>query len=253
MFYNTEIIFKLTNPPRAGKKLMKILIIDDEPAIVQFLKDGLEANLYAVESATDGERGAFLGRTGNYDLIILDYMLPKMNGAEVLAEIRHEKKHTPVLMLTVKSELKDKNEAFSLGADDYLTKPFLFDELLLRVRALLKRPAKIDGEFFKLDNLTFNTHSKIIRRDGREIYLTRREFALFEYLMLNRNQIVSRNQILEHVWDYNADPFSNSVETHLASLRRKLNVNNNRNLIHTFNGRGYKLSLNKLGGSWTVK
>ncbi|MFA5108983.1 MAG: response regulator transcription factor [Patescibacteria group bacterium] len=225
---------------------MKILIIDDEPAIVQFLKDGLQANMYVVETAADGERGAFLGRTGNYDLVILDYMLPKLDGAQVLAEIRREKRHIPVLMLTVKSELKEKNEAFALGADDYLTKPFLFDELLLHVRALLKRPAKTEGEFFKVDNLTLNTRSKIVRRGGREIYLTRREFVFLEYLMINRGKIISRNQILEHVWDYNADPFSNSVETHLAGLRRKLNLNKNRNLIHTFTGRGYKLALNKL-------
>ena len=224
---------------------MKILIIDDETAITQFLKDGLEANMYIVETATDGERGAFMGRTGNYDLIILDYNLPKLNGAAVLKEIRQEKKHVPVLMITVRSELTTKNEIFAGGADDYLTKPFLFEELLLRVRALLKRPAKIEGEFYKIDNLTLNTASKIIRRNGREIYLTRREFALLEYLMINRGQIVSRNQILEHVWDYNADPFSNSIETHLASLRRKLNTNKNRNLIHTFTGRGYKLALNK--------
>jgi len=228
---------------------MKILIIDDEPAIVQFLKEGLEANMYAVESAADGERGAFLARTGNYDLIILDYLLPKMNGAEVLAEIRREQKHIPVLMLTVKSELADKSEAFTRGADDYLTKPFLFDELLLRVRALLKRPAKTEGEFFKLDNLTLNTRSKIVRRGGQEVYLTRREFALLEYLMTHRGQIVSRSQILEHVWDYNADPFSNSIETHLASLRRKLNGGGNRNIIHTFTGRGYKMALTKLGGA----
>ncbi|MCX6795096.1 MAG: response regulator transcription factor, partial [Candidatus Falkowbacteria bacterium] len=189
---------------------MKILIIDDEPAIVQFLKDGLEANMYVVESAADGERGAFLGRTGSYDLIILDYLLPKFSGPEVLKEIRLEKKHVPVLMLTVKSELKDKDELFQLGADDYLTKPFLFDELLLHVRALLKRPAKTEGEFYKVDNLTLNMRTKIIRRGSQEIYLTRREFALLEYLMINRGKIVSRNQILEHVWDYNADPFSNS-------------------------------------------
>jgi two-component system copper resistance phosphate regulon response regulator CusR len=226
---------------------MKILIIDDEAAITQFLKDGLEANMYIVETAADGERGAFMGRTGNYDLIILDYNLPKLNGAAVLKEIRQEQKHVPVLMITVRSELAAKNEIFAGGADDYLTKPFLFEELLLRVRALLKRPAKIEGEFYKIDNLTLNTASKIIRRNGREIYLTRREFALLEYLMINRGQIVSRNQILEHVWDYNADPFSNSIETHLASLRRKLNTNKNRNLIHTFTGRGYKLALNKLG------
>jgi len=225
---------------------MKILIIDDEPAIVQFLKDGLEANMYIVETAADGERGAFLGRTGTYDLIILDCMLPKLDGAGVLAEIRQDKKHIPVLMLTVKAELANKEELFRLGADDYLTKPFLFDELLLHVKALLKRPARIEGELYKVDNLTLNTRTKIIRRGSKEIYLTRREFALLEYLMGNRNKIVSRNQILEHVWDYNADPFSNSVETHLASLRKKLNQGQNRNLIHTFTGRGYKLALNKL-------
>ncbi len=228
---------------------MKILIIDDEKDIRQFLKDGLEANLYLVETAADGERGAFLGRTGNYDLIILDYLLPKMNGAAVLSEIREENKHVPVLLLTVKSELTDKEDLFLRGADDYLTKPFLFDELLLHVRALLKRPAKTEGELFKIDNLTLNTRSKIVRRAGRELYLTRREFALLEYLILNRGKIVSRNQIMEHVWDYNADPFSNSIETHLASLRRKLNSPHNRNLIHTFTGRGYKFALNKLGGS----
>jgi two-component system, OmpR family, copper resistance phosphate regulon response regulator CusR len=228
---------------------MKILIIDDEPTIVQFLKDGLEANMYVVESAADGERGAFLARTGAYDLIILDYMLPKLSGSEVLAEIRQDKKDTPILILTVKVELRDKEELFRLGADDYLTKPFLFDELLLHVRALLKRPAKIEGELYKVDNLTLDTRTKIIRRGSKEIYLTRREFALLEYLMVNRNKIVSRNQILEHVWDYNADPFSNSVETHLASLRKKLNQGKNRNLIHTFTGRGYKLALNKLSGN----
>lgn len=225
---------------------MKILIIDDEPAITELLKNSLEARLYTVEIASDGERGAFLGRTGNYDLIILDYMLPKLNGAGVLKEIREEKKHVPVLMITVKSEITDKRELFALGADDYLTKPFLFDELLLRVQALLKRPPKTTGELIKVDNLTLNTKSQIVRRGGKEIYLTKREFSLLEYLMLNRGQIVSRSQIMEHVWDYNADPFSNSVETHLTSLRRKLNLNN-RNLIHTFTGRGYKLALNKLG------
>lgn len=226
---------------------MKILIVDDEPAIVEFLKQGLEAKLFQVETAGDGERGAFLGRTGNYDLIILDYVLPKMNGSEVLKEIRREKKYVPVILLTVKSEIQTKEEMFNLGADDYLTKPFLFDELLMRINAILKRPPKIEGELFKIDNLTLSTKTKIIKRSGREIYLTRREFALLEYLIRSRGHIISRQQILEHVWDYNADPFSNSIESHIASLRRKLNKDRNRNLIHTFNGRGYKLALSKLG------
>ncbi len=226
---------------------MKILIIDDERAVVEFLKQGLETQMFNVETAADGERGAFLGRTGNYDLIILDYVLPKLSGPEVLQEIRSEKKHVPVIMLTVKSEIQTKEQVFKLGADDYLTKPFLFDELLMRITAILKRPTRTEGELYKIDNLTLSTRSKIIRRAGKELYLTRREFSLLEYLLRQRGQIVSRQQLLEHVWDYNADPFSNSIESHIASLRRKLNQNKNRNLIHTFNGRGYKLALNKLG------
>jgi len=226
---------------------MKILIIDDERAIVEFLKQGLEAQFFDIETASDGERGAFLGRTGNYDLIILDYVLPKMNAPEVLKEIRNEKKHVPVIMLTVKSEIAAKDQAFSLGADDYLTKPFLFEELLMRIQAILKRPAKVEGDLLKIDNLTLSARTKIIRRGGQEIYLTHREFNLLEYLLRHRDQIVARQQLLEHVWDYNFDPFSNSIESHIASLRRKLNQNKNRNLIHTFNGRGYKLALNKLG------
>lgn len=227
---------------------MKILIIDDEVSIVEFIKQGLESKMFNVETAGDGERGAFLGRTGNYDLIILDYILPKMTGPEVLKEIRREKKHIPVIMLSVKSELQNKEEMFKLGVDDYLTKPFLFDELLMRINAVLKRPAKIDLDLFKIENLTLSPKTKIIKRGGKEIYLTRREFTLLEYLFRNKGLIVSRQQILEHVWDYNADPFSNSIESHIASLRRKLNKNKNTNLIHTFNGRGYKLALKKIDG-----
>ncbi len=229
------------------KNFMKILIIDDERAITEFLKVGLETRLFDVEIAYDGERGAFLGRTGNYDLIILDYNLPKLNGAEVLKEIRYEKKHTPVIMLSVRSEIITKKEIFELGADDYLTKPFLFEELFLHIKAILKRPAKTEGTVFKIDNLTLSTKTNIVRRGSRELYLTRREFTLLEYLMRNRGKIVSRQQILEQVWDYNADPFSNSIEAHITSLRRKLNINKNRNLIYNFPGRGYKMALKKLG------
>lgn len=225
---------------------MKILIIDDERAISEFIKVGLESKLFMVEIAYDGERGAFLGRTGNYDLIILDYNLPKLNGAEVLKEIRKEKKHIPVIMLSVKSEMITKKEIFGLGADDYLTKPFLFEELFLHVQAVLKRPAKIEGSVFKIDNLTLSTKTKIARRGKRELYLTRREFSLLEYMLRHRGQIVSRQQILEEVWDYNADPFSNSIEAHMVSLRRKLNFDKNRNLIFNFPNRGYKLALKKM-------
>jgi DNA-binding response OmpR family regulator len=224
---------------------MKILIIDDEISIVEFLKKSLNAHFFLVESATDGERGAFLARTGGYDLILLDYALPKMSGVEVLEEIRKEKNHIPVIMLTVKSEIEDKQKAFNLGVDDYITKPFLFDELLLRIKALLKRPQKIKEIITRLGDLTFNVTAKCFRRGGVELYLTRREYCLLEYLLRRQNEVVSRGEILENVWDYNADPFSNSIETHINSLRRKLNQNNKKDLIHTFSGRGYKLALRK--------
>lgn len=225
---------------------MKILIIEDEKPIIELLRQGLEAEMFSVESASDGERGSFLARTGSYDLIILDYCLPKLSGPEVLKEIRQEKNHVPIIMLTVKSELESKKEVFSLGVDDYLTKPFLFAELLMRIKAILKRPNKIEEDIYQIDNLIFDAKTKTVKRGEKEIYFTRREFSLLEYLLRHKDMVVSRQQILENVWDYNADPFSNSIESHIASLRRKLNKNKNRNLIHTFSGRGYKLSTTKL-------
>jgi DNA-binding response OmpR family regulator len=225
---------------------MKILIIEDDKEIANFIKKGLETELLKVEIASDGERGSLLARSGHYALIILDYILPIKNGAEVLKEIRAEGINIPILMLTVKAEIESKKKIFSLGADDYLSKPFLFDELLLHVKALLKRPLKINNSFSRLDDLTINHDSKIVKRGKKEIYLTRKEFMLLEYLMENKGKIVSRTQILDYVWNYDSDPFSNSIETHIASLRKKINLNKSRDLIHTFTGRGYKLSLRKL-------
>ncbi|HZJ41292.1 MAG TPA: response regulator transcription factor [Candidatus Saccharimonadales bacterium] len=225
---------------------MKILIIEDDQDIVQFLKKSLSAKSFLVEDASDGERGAFLARTGGYDLVILDNSLPKMSGLEVLKEIRQDKKHLPIIMLTVKAELSDKKTAFDLGADDYLTKPFLLEELIMRIEALLRRPKHIKNQIIKLGNLLLDSKIGCFKRGGKELYLTRREFCLLEYLLRRKNEIVSRGEILENVWDYNADPFSNSIETHIASLRRKLNSGGQRDIIHTFSGRGYKLALKKM-------
>lgn len=225
---------------------MKILLIEDDKEIANFIKRGLETEMLKVEVAPDGAKGALLAKSDCFALIILDYILPEKNGAEVLREIRSEGLRTPVIMLTMKGEMENKKQIFNLGADDYLTKPFLFDELLLRVRALLKRPPRILSKVSRLDDLSINHESKIVKRGKKEIYLTRKEFMLLEYLIDNRGKIVSRSQILDYVWNYDSDPFSNSIETHIASLRKKINVNKNRDLIHTFTGRGYKMSLRKL-------
>ncbi|MFZ2310807.1 MAG: response regulator transcription factor [Patescibacteria group bacterium] len=223
---------------------MKILIIEDELAIADFLKSSLERQLYIVDVASDGQRGAFLGRTNQYDLIILDYLLPKQNGLEVVREIRLEKK-TPIIMLTVKSELDIKKQAYDLEIDDFLTKPFLLDELFLRIRALLRRPRQIVSTLMKMDNLSLDLRKQVVRRGGKMINLTKKEYIILEYLFRNRSEIKSREQIIENVWDINFDPFSNSLDTHIVNLRRKLNKLGECELIHTFPGRGYKLDLKK--------
>lgn len=225
---------------------MKILIIEDEKDISEFIKNALTNELFLVECAGDGERGSFMARTGNYDLIILDYFLPKLNGDEVLREIKEDKVKAPVIMLTVKAEIESKKKMFNLGADDYLSKPFLLEELVLRVKALLKRPTLDYQETIVILDLILDNQNKIVKRAKKEIYLTKKEYSLLEYLMKNEGKIISRSELLDNIWDYNADPFSNSIETHIASLRKKLNKNKSRNLIHTFSGRGYKIAINKI-------
>ncbi len=224
---------------------MKILIIEDELSIAYFLKSSLEKQLYIVDVAVDGERGAFLARTGTYDLIILDYMLPRRNGLEIVKEVRLEKK-TPIIMLSIHSELEIKEEAFNLEIDDFLTKPFLLAELFLRMKALLRRPKPIVNTVLRMDNLSLDLNRQVIKRGGKIINLTRKEYIILEYLARNRGEIKSREQIIENVWDLNADPFSNSLDTHIVNMRRKLNVLGCKNLIHTFPGRGYKLDSKKL-------
>lgn len=233
-------------PCLTPNKIMRILLVEDEVEIINFLKPHLEKEMFIVDTALDGERGAFLARSNDYDLIILDYILPKANGLEVLKLVRADKLNVPIIMLTVKSELTIKKELFQLGADDYLTKPFLFQELLLHIRAILRRPTQARGHILKIDNLVMDTLQQSLRRGNRTIYLTCKEFIILEYLMSHRGQVVTRGMILEHAWDINSDPFSNSLETHIASLRRKLNQSPGKELIHTFHGRGYKLDTHKM-------
>jgi DNA-binding response OmpR family regulator len=223
---------------------MKILIIDDDKEIVKFLKPSLEAEFYVVDYAHDGEKGSFMARTNHYDLIILDYMMPKKNGLEVLKELRQDKVQSYIIALTVKSELKDKSSLFNAGADDYLSKPFLFEELLLRIKAISKRPPIKETKVLCLDDLKVDLDSQEVYRNKRKIYLTRKEFCLLQYFLNNINRVLSRALILENVWDINADPFSNTIESHVLNLRKKIEAPGKTKLIHTIAGRGYKMALN---------
>ncbi|OIO07891.1 DNA-binding response regulator [Candidatus Falkowbacteria bacterium CG_4_10_14_0_2_um_filter_41_15] len=224
---------------------MRILLIEDEKDIAEFIKINLETEFYTVDIAYDGERGSFLARTNDYDLIICDYILPKQNGPEVVKEIRQENKNVPILILSVKSEIDSKVNLFNLGVDDYLTKPFLFEELLAHVKAILRRPLKRENQILKIDDLVVDIDRHLVKRGRQTITLTRKELSLLEYLLKNRGRVISRVVIMEHVWDANADPFSNTIESHITNLRRKINLTGKKELIHTVSGRGYKVDIRK--------
>jgi DNA-binding response OmpR family regulator len=201
---------------------MRILIVEDEEGIASFLKAGLESEYFAVDVAEDGERGSYLARTNEYDIIILDNMLPKKEGAEVCDDIRKSGKTTPIIMLSARSELGIKVELLNKGADDYLTKPFSLEELIARIRALLRRPTTLSSEILQVDDLIMDTKKHVTTREGKEIYLTKKEFMLLELLMKHKGSVVSRGSIMEHVWDMNVDPFSNTIESHILNIRKKI-------------------------------
>lgn len=219
---------------------MRVLLIEDEKEIVNFLKPSLEAECFTVDVSFDGAKGSYLARTNDYDLIILDYILPKMDGKTVCEKIREDNKSVPIIMLTVKSEVEDKVALFNAGVDDYISKPFSFVELLARIRAILRRPQKIEEEILKIDDLILDIKGHTVKLGENEVYLTRKEFSLLAYLMKNKGNVVSRGMIMEHVWDMNADPFSNTIEAHILNLRRKIDISDDRKFIHTIPGRGYK-------------
>lgn len=222
---------------------MKILIIEDEERIVQFLKQSLEAEYFTIDVARDGDDGSHYAQINEYDLILLDILLPKKDGLEVLKEIRAASITTPVLVLSVKTEVANKVELLNAGADDYLTKPFMLGEAVARIRAILRRPRGIQGQTFSIGDLTIETKGCTVKRGDKDIYLTRKEFMLLQYLMQNQGAVLSRGMILEHVWDMNTDIFSNTIESHMLSLRKKIGDTGKKRLIQTVPGRGYKISL----------
>lgn len=221
---------------------MRILIIDDNKDIRELLKVGLEAEMFSVDTATDGEEGSYLARTNEYDLVLLDNVMPKKSGPEVCHDIRNAGKSVPIILMSVKSETNEKIRLLNMGADDYVPKPFSFDELLARIRAILRRPEQTISENITAGDITLNSRTHEVTRGKRHIYLTRKEYSLLEILIRNNSGVVSRGTIMEHVWDLDANPFSNSIETHVFNLRKKLEKKNER-LIVNVPARGYRINL----------
>lgn len=222
---------------------MRILIIEDEEKIANAIKTGLEQESFAVDIALTGNKGSVLALTGKYDVIILDRMLPDVaDGLEICRELRKEKIATPVLMLTAKDRLDDRVTGLDMGADDYLVKPFSFEELLARVRALLRRPKEAVGPVLAIADLTLDTTKKEVTRAGESIPLTAKEYALLEYLLRNQGRIVTKNQIIQHVWDFASDITENTVEVYMGYLRNKIDRPfKSGELLHTVRGFGYRL------------
>lgn len=222
---------------------MRVLVVEDEHKIAGSIKKGLEQESYAVDVAYDGKAGFDLASTEDYDLIILDLMLPEMDGMEVCSKLREQKIHTPILILTAKGGVDDRVEGLNAGADDYLVKPFAFEELLARTRALTRRPKDALGTVLTVGDLSLNTISYEVKRGVIPIKLSSKEFALLEYLMRHPNQIITKEQIIAHVWDYDADILPNNVEVYIGYLRNKVDTPfSDKKLIKTVRGFGYKIS-----------
>jgi len=220
---------------------MRILVVEDEIKIAQFIKRGLKEEGYAVDIAADGEQGDFFLSANDYDLIILDLMLPKIDGLTLCRKLRKEGKRTPIIMLTAKDTVKDKVKGLDSGADDYLSKPFAFEELLARIRVLLRKKDSQVVTQLKVNDLNMDLLTQKVTRAGRDIDLTVKEYALLEYLMRNAGNIVTRTMISEHVWDINFDTMTNVIDVYINYLRNKIDSGFEDKMIHTVRGKGYLL------------
>ena len=220
---------------------MRVLLIEDDITIARLLKEGLEDESYAVDVANDGSEGYRTAAADDYDVIILDIMLPEMNGYEVCRALRNDGNKTPILMLTARDAERDIVEGLDTGADDYLAKPFSFDVLLARIRALLRRPNEKLEEIIQVGDLKLDPSSKRVTRASQEISLTAKEYGVLEYLMRNKGKVLSKEQIISHVWDFDADVLPNNVELFIMFLRRKIDKPFKSKLIYTVSGFGYKL------------
>ncbi len=224
------------------KEGVRILLAEDEPRVAGFIARGLREQAYAVDIAPDGEEALYHARVNQYDLMILDVMLPVKDGFAVCRELRGQGLRTPILMLTARDAVDDRVTGLDSGADDYLTKPFEFKELLARLRALSRRQAEVRPELLHAEDLTLNTANHEVSRGGKGISLTAKEYGLLEFLVMNQNRVVDRERIAQHVWDESFDPFSNLIDVYIRRLRGKIDAGFDPPLIHTRRGEGYILS-----------
>ena len=220
---------------------MRILVVEDDRKVASFIRKGLTEEGYAVDLASDGETGLAMGLDRLHDVIVLDVMLPGKPGFQVVRELRQAKVTTPVLLLTAREAVEDKVQGLDAGADDYLTKPFAFAELLARIRALLRRGTAARAPVFQVADLTLDPATRTVMRGGEAVSLTHREFALLEYLMRNAGRVLTRTMIAEHVWDYSFDSGTNVIDVYVNYLRKKIDAGRERKLIHTVRGVGYVL------------
>lgn len=222
---------------------MRVLVVEDERKIANALKRGLEQESFAVDVCFDGEQGLAMALDEPYDIIVLDRMLPELDGLSVCEQLRKAGKHMPIIMLTAKDAIGDRVAGLNSGADDYLIKPFAFEELLARMRSLLRRPAQVISPILTCDDLTLNTQTFDVQRADAHISLTSKEFALLEYLLRNQNKVLTKDTIISHVWDYDADILPNTVEVYISYLRNKIDraFPERPGLVHTLRGFGYKL------------
>lgn len=220
---------------------MRILVVEDEKKVANFIKKGLEEEHYAIDVAYDGETGLVMSEDNEYDLVVLDLMIPKLDGLEVLKRIRANKNTVPILVLTAKDTVEDVVKGLDTGCDDYLTKPFEFQVFLARIRALLRREKTEKEPLLRVGDLTLSLVTHKVMRKGQEIDLTSKEYALLEYFMRNPNRVLTRTMISEHVWDYHFDSMTNVVDVYVNYLRKKIDKGSEHKLIHTLRGVGYMM------------
>ncbi|WP_067178299.1 response regulator transcription factor [Sulfurospirillum sp. UCH001] len=220
---------------------MKLLIIEDDPKIISFVQKGLQEEGFIVDAASDGEEGLYLAEQYTYDLLIIDWMLPKLDGLKICEKLREKKNLTPILMLTAKTSVEERILGLGCGADDYLVKPFVFAELVARIRSLLRRSSYNFNECLTLDTLEVNVSKRVVTRSKNPITLTSKEFDILVYLLLNQNTIITHTQLQEKIWGINETTSSNIINVFIHHLRHKIDIEGEKPLIKTIRGSGYKI------------